>query len=347
MNSIKNHLKPMNIGDVLDYSIEAFKQNFKGIVLLTLILYVPWLVVYSIASNFFAADQMVGIMGIYKEMLGRNVPDALETYESLFDDTGTQAIVTGLLSLIQLAYSVTIKLVLDAAIMKLIYDYVISGEVEIKTLSDVKPFVKKCFGFMGRLLGNKILYALAVGMTYSILLFAGVLAIVIPVMLLAAMDLPNGSATISVLLVVLLVIIVIAAVLFGIAFVAVKLIFGASAIVIENETLGGAIKRSLYLTKGDFWSTGISCAFAFLIYYMFKGLLVGSAFIFAMVNSTLYAIANTFSQMSAAIFDPFMIVCICILFINAKITKEGFDLEVKMRMMLENENNKDGETANE
>jgi hypothetical protein len=34
MNKLKSDLKPMNVGDVLDYSVEVFRQNFKGIVLL-------------------------------------------------------------------------------------------------------------------------------------------------------------------------------------------------------------------------------------------------------------------------------------------------------------------------
>jgi hypothetical protein len=45
-------IRRMSTGDVLDYSIEIFRRNFKQIVKLALIFYIPFMVLYTVAASY-------------------------------------------------------------------------------------------------------------------------------------------------------------------------------------------------------------------------------------------------------------------------------------------------------
>lgn len=337
MNEIRNDLKPMTVGDVLDYSVEAFKQNFKGIVLLSLILYVPWTVLNSIISNILVDNQLSGVFTMYKDMFnGVYSPEMLESY--LGDTSAFGNTVTGLMGMLQLVYSLTIKLVLNAAVIKMIYDYAISGEVKVSSFSDVKALIKYCFRFMPKMMGNAVIFAVILGAAYFISIIVGVLVIMVPIIAISALDFPPVLLAVAIIFLVLLVII---GVLLAIGFFAIKLIFGANIIVIEGKSVSESIKRSFYLGKGKFWHIAFSGIFAIMLYYLFNALLLGATMFLAVVNNTLYIVVNAFAQMSSAIAEPFILVFITVLFINMKVQKEGLDLEVKMRRLIEEENSTD------
>lgn len=337
MNQVQNRLKPMNIGDILDYSVEAFKQNFKGIFLLSLILYVPWIVLDSIIENIFIGSPMSEYFSLYKDffndVLSQNV---LEGYMEEPNISTYNPLIAALFSLFQLIYSLTFKLVLNAAVIKMIYDYAISGEVKIKTLADVKAIIKDSFKFLPNMMGNAVMFVIILVSVYFISIIAGVFVIMIPTALLAPL---TGSNPVYLgVVVILLSIFVIFGVLITIGFFAVKLIFGANTIVIEGKSAFESIRRSFYLAKGKFWHIGFTCVFAFMLYYLFGSMLVGASMFLELINKTLYIVVNAFSRMCAAITETFILVFITILFVNMKIQKEGLDIEVKMRKLIENEN---------
>lgn len=342
MNQIRNDLKPMTIGDVLDYSVEAFKQNFKGLVLISLILYVPWIVFYSLTVNIFTDTKITDVLNIYRDLLSGSV-DAIN---NMPQTSLLESAITGLMTTLQFIYSITIKLVLNAAVIKLIYDYAISGKVEVNTLSDALKLIKGCFKFMPKLMGNAVLFALIVLAAYFISAMLGALLIMFPIIGIAAMNLPE---VVLAIIIVVLILVVLIGVVLCIGFFAAKLIFGANAIVIEGKSVTGSLGRSFYLTKGKFWHVAVACIFAILLYYLFNTLLVGATVLLAYVNKTAYIVFNTFAQMSSALIEPFILVFITIMFINLKVQKEGLDLEVKMRKMIAEEkvetNNVNGETA--
>lgn len=334
MSQVGNHLKPMSIGDVLDYSVEAFKQNFKGIVLLSLILYIPWVVIYSVITNLLLDNNLSEIFTMYRDIFsGVYSPDMFDRYVTQ-DTPFLNSTLAALMSLLQMAYSITFKLVLNAAVIKMIYEYAISGEVKVNTLTDVKGLIKDCFKFMPKMMGNAIIFALILGTVYFVSIIVAVLIIIAPVITLSTLDLPPVLLAIAIIFLVLFVLL---GVLFAIGFFAVKLIFGAHIIVIEGKSVSESFKRSFYLTKGRFWHIAFSGIFAIMLYYLFNSLLIGATMILAVVNNTLYIIFNAFSQMCAAIAEPFTLVFITILFINMKVQKEGLDLEIKMRKLIESE----------
>ncbi|AEV68120.1 glycerophosphoryl diester phosphodiesterase membrane domain-containing protein [Acetivibrio clariflavus] len=342
MSQVGNHLKPMNIGDVLDYSVEAFKQNFKGIVLLSLILYIPWTVLYSIIVNVLVDNNLADVFNIYRDLFnGVFSPEMADRY--LTDAPLINSTMASLLSMLQMVYSITFKLVLNAAVIKMIYGYAISGEVKVNSLTDVKTLIKESFKFMPKMMGNAVIFVLILATAYIVSISVAVLFVIAPVMMVSTLYLPPVLLAVTI---VFLIIFVVLGVLFAMGFFAVKLIFGAHIIVIEDKSVSESIRRSFNLTKGKFWHIAFSGIFALMLYYLFNSLLIGATMIVAVVNNTLYIIVNAFSQMCSAIAEPFILVFITILFINMKIQKEGLDLEIKMRKLIENEKARYGESVN-
>lgn len=334
MSRVRYQLKPMNIGDVLDYSVEAFKQNFKGIALLSLILYVPWVVIHSTLVNILVGNPLADLVTTYGNFFSRTfTPDLFEKYST--NASLLTNVAALLLNLIQMLYSITIKLVLNAAVIKMIYDYAISGEVKVKSFADVKTLIKDSFKFLPNMMGNAIIFSMVLGSAYFFAVMVGMFLIIIPGILLSPMILFNPI--LIAIIIFFFAVFVVIGVLLAIAFFAVKFMFGANSIVIERKSCFEGIQRSFYLTKGKFWHVAFTCLFAFLLYYLFNSLLVIAPTFLSLINNTLFIVVNAFARICTAIVEPFILVFITIIFINMKIQKEGLDLEIKMRMLIENE----------
>lgn len=345
MNQNSNDLKSMNIGDILDYSVEAFKQNFKGLLLLSLILYIPWIVFYSITVNLVLGNQMSNLLDMYKNIFSGQYSQEMFNYTQ--ETPAFQSVITLIMSLLQGVYMLTFKLILNAAVIKMIYDFAISGQVTVNNFSEAIKLIKGCFRFLPKLMGNAVLFVLILGAVYFASVLIATLAIIIPVAVRIVTGLPS---VVLGLIMIALIVLAFIGIVFCIAFFAIKLIFGANTIVLEGKSVFESIKRSFYLTKGKFWHIAFASIFAFLLYYLFGVLLVGGSFLLVFVNKTVYIVANAFMQMCGALIEPFIMIYITFLFINMKVQKEGLDLEVKMRKLIEHDrkrmNNGDGETAN-
>ncbi len=345
MNQKSNDLKPLNIGDVLDYSVESFKQNFKGLLLLSLILYIPWVVFYSITLNLVLDNQVSNVLDIYKNIFSGSYSEDMFYYTQ--ENPAYENSVMLIMYLLQFVYMLTFKLVLNAAVIKMIYEYAINDLVTINSLSDALRLIKGCFRFLPKLMGNAVLFVLILGTAYFVLALTAALVIMLPIGILVASGLPPVVSGIILIIMVLLIFI---GIVFGIGFFAIKLIFGANAIVIEETSVFESIKRSFYLSKGKFWHIAFASIFAFLLYFLFGALLVGGSMLLVFVNKTAYIVVNAFSQMCGALIEPFILTYITLLFVNMKVQKEGLDLEIKMRKLIEYDrkrmDNGDGEPAN-
>ncbi len=344
MDSKINDLKPLSIGDVLDYSVEAFKQNFKGLLLISLILYIPWVVFYSVTSNLVLGNQMSNLVDMYNNIFSGNFSEEMLYYTQ--EAPAFESARSLIMSLLQVVYMLTFKLVLNAAVMKMIYEYAITDQATVNNFSDAIKLIRGCFRFLPKLMGNAVLFVLILGGAYFGLAFVAVLAIIAPIGVLIAADLPPFVSGVIMIIMILFIFI---GIVFGIGFLAIKLIFGGNAIVLEGKSVFDSIGRSFYLTKGKVWHIAFASIFAFLLYYLFSALLVGGSLLLIFVNKTAYVVVNAFSQMCGALMEPFILIYITFLFINMKVQKEGLDIEVKMRKLIEYDsmgmNNGDGEPA--
>lgn len=339
----ENMIKKMTIGDVLDNSIDVYKRNFKKLTLLALIFYVPFMFLYTFLVSYLSAD-LINIADINDiDSVGNSsgyLYSILAYYASLC-----------ILGIIHFAYSITIKAVMEAAITKTVYDD-ITGNMG----KSIKKIIKESFSRFSALFVNKILYKLIIfGISMALVIGLYILMIVALIGFGAAFSWRTGSSGLGeiiigiVIAIVLVLIFAVVGLLIGYFYV--KFIFGTQAIIIENKTAVQGISRSSELTKNNFWHIGLTLAFGALLFYFIPQIINTGAYALMFVNRSLYVAAFTFSQILSSIIYPFIITLMTVAFINLKIKKEGFDLELKVDTLLEQqkrENNIDinGETAN-
>lgn len=344
MNQVSNDLKPLSIGDVLDYSVEALKQNFKGLLFISLVLFIPWIVFYTLTLNSVINNQVwnsLSIKGIFNE-------STLEySYNYGQEDSSIGGMIFLVVYLLPIIYNLTIKLVSNASVIKMIYDYAISDRVTINSFSDALKLIKGCLRFLPKLMGSLVLFVIILISVYFAFSLAFGMILIIPIGMI--IDSEMTTVAMGVVLSIFMLVIILA-IFLAIGYFAVRLIFGANAIVIEGTSVFGSIKRSIYLTKGKFWHIAVTSIFAFLLYALFSLLLAGGSVMLLYVNKTAFIVFYTFSQLCTSLIEPFILIYITLLFISMKVRKEGLDLEIKMRKLIDADrnrmNNVDGETAN-
>ncbi|HHX17343.1 MAG TPA: hypothetical protein GX727_00615 [Clostridium sp.] len=155
MNEKNVELKPMRIGDVVDYSIEIFKNNFKTLVFISLIFYIPWVFTKSLIDAYIIKDYVAFFRG-YLE----NASNPLFRYM----DIGEVSVLKSLFDLLNIIYNLTIKLIFHAVIMKVVYNYVINKAAAF-SYKNIFKIIRDCFKYIWRLAGYKILFYIILGGT--------------------------------------------------------------------------------------------------------------------------------------------------------------------------------------
>jgi len=339
MKENETALRDMSMGDVIDYTIQVYRRNFIKITLLSLIFYVPFTLIYGFISNYLTAD-MMDLFGYYDKQ-----PD-LEALNNLGFTVAAYYLSLFGLSLLYGAYTLTLKPVLDAAIAGIIYN-----DVVFKKQVSIGDAVKEAFKKFGTLFLNKLLYG-------CIVVCVGVGAITIVYILLiayiiaAAVLFTAGSATgtVSEGLLIFLIIVsviffiaVIAAMIVLVAYFMAKYGMGIQAVIIENKGAVAGISRCNVLAKKSFWFVNLSYIFAMMLFFAIPTLIQTAAAMLVYVDKNLFNYASTGTQVLGAVFYPFSVVIITMLFIALKIKKEGLDLEVKVDVLLEEQKARESE----
>lgn len=332
MKENENALKKMTLGDVLDYSIQVYKRNFKKLTLLALIFNVPFMFLYTLATNYITKDYVNYTQNNY----------------NVFSPSYTSDIISGLVAflitlfimlLILLIYSITIKPVMDAAIIKLVYSDVVSRK-KLKLGEVIRSGFKRFPGLMG----NKILF-------YLLLLGIGLLAfiafIIVVSIVTAFVSLTSvsqltttGFSTASAVgAVVAFYIVIFAALIFiGILFFYFisKFMFGQHSLIVENKSVGEGFSRSISLTGKSFWRyLFFQYFFGTIIFLGVPWLISYSSSLIPATNYSLLLLLTVITQIISSLIHPAIVTLSTIIFINLKVVKEGLDIEVKVDTLLE------------
>ena len=141
-------LKPMRIWDVADYSIEIFKNNFKTFVFISLILHIPWIFAKFLIDTPDVKEGFVSFLR-YIEVTNSNSTDLLGAAGKSF--------VEDVFVLLNIIYSLTIKLVFHAAIMKVVYYYVVDDIYDF-SYKNILKIIKNGFKYMWRMARYKVYF---------------------------------------------------------------------------------------------------------------------------------------------------------------------------------------------
>lgn len=316
-------LRKMSSGDVIDYSIEVYKRNFKSVTILSLIFYVPFSFLYSMLSGFFSNELL-----------------RLGDTQRIGLDVSAAYILTSIgIGILYLVYIVTINAVMGAAVSKIIYD-----DIVYQRSRKLKTVIKESFMKFSSLLGYKIiLYLILIGVFIgaAILAVIGFFIYLMFVGLFGIISINSGGiagfGALYVISIVILAAICFSVIVF-VAFFYVKFGFGVQVIAVENRRAAEGISRSIELSNTNFWNSFWALFFGLILYYFIPGILLGIvrmlSFDDAQLYNGIYFVASTAIQIIQSIFYPFIVTLITVIFINMKIKNEGLDLEVKVDKLL-------------
>ncbi|MCX7843196.1 MAG: hypothetical protein N2489_09000 [Clostridia bacterium] len=336
MRDKERFLSKMSLGDVLDYSIEVYKRNFSQLTLLVLICYMP----FTLLQGFFAGGMLSEYGSLFKNIFS-GISASPNEFEDFAKNPGTSYwvfyLLSQLMNLIYIVYSFTIMLVMDAAIIKIVYSDVIKG-----TSEKAVPTLKNSFKKMGPLALNKLIYWLIVGAIYFVSLI--VLVIIAVFFSIAFFGVAAGQKEQSVFLIaaaVIVGILIFLGFLITTAYFAVRFVLGKIAVVIEDIDGAKGISRSWQLTKGRFWLIVLTLTIGGGLVYFIPFIVTVSSFALGFFGKAAFILGYVASQLLSSIFYPFIWILMTMLFINLKVEKEGLDLEVKVDRLLEEKRRKE------
>jgi len=338
MNQKNFELKPMRIGDVLDYSIEVFKSNFKNLSLLVLLLYLPWVFIYSLVTGKLLGDQASFYADIFSAAIFQsNYVEDIGRFNELQNNSIFTSILAQLVSLLHYGYKITIELVFNAAVIRIIYSHIVKGNAYKYDFNGIKGLIRDSFKYLPRMMGNAALFFVIFYIAYFVMILIAVITAVIPIMVIVT---TAPDSVFSVVAVIVIALLVSAGLVLALSYVMARVIFGAHAIVIEGYSVTESIKRSMALTKGNYWRVAPACIFAAILFFLVGNMFSTLSVLFLFINDNLFRLMYTVTEVIGAFMYPFVMVFLTVLFVSIKIKNEGLDLEIKVDKLLEGKSQK-------
>lgn len=305
-------LEHMSVGDILDYSVELFKNNFKQLSIISLICYAP----FSLLSAYFSADSYDNWSSLFKNQ--GHIQSS-----TLVDSSMRQSAISTLFFFLSLILFFTVFTAADAAISRIIYQDAVYGRRE-KAL----PHLKEGF----RKLGSLFVQRLLLGLILSGIFFVSFLLIGI---LFAAM-IPNSYSHSNGFLYGIILLFIFTAIIVLTIFFTIRLVFGLNVIAIDNGDIGKSFSKSWNLTKGSILKTFVVFLFSGFIYASITSITSLSPFLlYYLLGKNTFKVALIASQFFITLLYPYTWAILTVTYTSLKIKKEGLDLELKVDKLLE------------
>ena len=325
-------LKKMSIGDILDYSIELYKKNFKKLFILSLVLYIPFILLYTAVTSYMTGDLFKSAGFNFNSGTFTEAPD---TSQAMYNFIAYFAVIA-VMGLLYMAFSITLQPVLDASVSQIIYNDAVNGKE-----TSWREAARKSFKHFGRLLLNRLLYGLIIYGILSAAVFIFYIALFMGLFAAFGSSLfAESSAAPDVFAAIVMIIFIVVGLLgmgLFVGYFAVRFGFGTQSVIIENVSASRAISRSHEITGKKFWHSGLSVAVAAVMVMTLPSTAAYAVYFVAFVDKGIYILANSVVQIIVGLVQPFITVVMTMLFIDLKIRKEGLDLEAKVDVMLEEE----------
>lgn len=300
-------LRPLTVGEIFDRAITLYRRNlwlFVGITALPAVLALAMTILMQVAQRIMITDLAAA---------GTNPELAMSTGLTILAMTGG-------IFVIAIVYWVVYMIALGAA------TYAVS-ELYVGRNASVR---QSYAGMRGRI-GALIVLMLYVGL--RILAVAGGGGIVLAVG-------AGGAAVIHPVLSGLVVFFGIIALFLGVGFMMLRYGMTVPSLVVEGLSPGDAIRRSIALTKGRLWRVFLLVLCAMVVTYaamlIFQGPLSIGA-IFAGPETALGFWLNIAGAVTGTIGTtftaPFLVIGLALLYYDARIREEGFDLELTLQAL--------------
>ena len=297
-------LRPLTVGEIFDRAITLYRRNL-------------WLFVGITALPAVLALAMTILMQVAQRMMITDLA-AASTDPELAVSTGLAILAMGGgILVIAIVYWVVYMIALGAA------TYAVS---ELYVGRDAS--VRQSYAGMRGRIGSLIVLMLVVGLRVGLVGLAGGIVLAIST---------GGAAVIHPVLSVLVFFFGIIALFLGVGFMMLRYGMTVPSLVVEGLSPGDAIRRSIALTKGRLWRVFLLVLCAMVVTYaamlIFQGpfsigaIFAGPETVLGFWLNIAGAVTGTIGTTFTA---PFLIIGLALLYYDARIREEGFDLELTL-----------------
>jgi hypothetical protein len=298
-------LRPLTLGELLDRSFGLYRRHF--------FLFVGLMAVPSVFALLFGVFGQI-LPEVFKAQVGP-VPDPNPATMALLFGLGALGFVV-----LMFAYWIAYMVTLGATTVAVSELYVGRTATIASAYGQVREHV-------GRLLLLALLVALRL-----LGIFAALMVAVIAFGLVAVVVLGENRA----LGVALVMLATFAAMLFCGLF-SLRYALSVPALVLEHAKASESIRRSVLLTRGNFWRTAVLMIFALIITYAAMALFQGPFLVAGAMAATgssaalwLNVAGAVTGAVGGAICGPLMVIALALLYYDLRIRKEGLDLQIMM-----------------
>lgn len=303
-------LRPLSLGELLDRAFSLFRRNF-------------WLFVGLMAiPSVFTLLIAVGM-----ELLQR-APNA-----GLFSPDADPAVVLTAALGMAFAFIVMVVGYWIAYMVTLGATTVAVSELYVGRTATIGSSYSRMRGLIGRLM----LLLLFISLRLVGLFLVLVIAVMVPAILFrmfAGFGRAGSAAAVAGALVAM---VGVFGAMFATAVFSLRYSVAVPALVLENETAGDSIRRSVMLTSGSRWRAGVLVLFAMVITYAAMAIFQGPFLVGAVAagpESTtafwLQLAGAVMGTIGGAVTGPLMIIALALYYYDLRIRKEGLDLQLML-----------------
>ncbi len=303
-------LRPLSLGELLDRAFSLFRRHF-------------WLFVGLMAvPSAFTLLIAVG-MELLQRVPGAGPfsPDA-DPAMVLAAVVGAAAAFIAVFAGYWIAYMVTLGATTVAV-----------SDLYVGRAATIGGSYSRMRGMIGRLM----LLMLFIGLRLFGVFFGLLLAVLIPVVLFAALAATGGRSPAAAAAGAVIGVLGAFGAMIGTAVFSLRYSVAVPVLVLENETAGDSIRRSVELTRGSRWRAGVLVLFAMIITYAAMAIFQGPFIVGAMAagpESTtafwLQLAGAVTGTIGGAVTGPLMIIALALLYYDIRIRKEGLDMQLML-----------------
>lgn len=307
-------LRPLSIGELLDRTFSYYRNNF-------------WLFVGIVAAPQVA---MVAVT-LFMQSLRLTGPAPTPSKDPTEIITRLPRMMAG--------FAITMVVLLVAAII--IYSLVQGAvafalsEVHLGRLTTVQAAFRSLRGKAWKLIDVVISIGVRVAGIYVLMMLGVVLIVAIPAGMISGSGKPNPA--IIIILVFLIIMGMLAAVVLA-PVLMMRYALAVPALVLENLTARQAIKRSVTLAKGNIWKIFLIFLLMYLITSVIISVFQGPFIVVSIVIAARHGVPPLWLQIPSTISGgiggtlsgPLIAIALTLLYFDARVRKEGFDLQLMM-----------------
>jgi hypothetical protein len=325
------HLKPLDLGDLLDTTFRLYRNNFLTFLGIAALLQIPMLVLQLLTGIFLNRAVSTDMLRLMSEF------SAFDPGTDSFADLpmGNFAAYLGISFLLALLQLIVVQQLVNGALAN-----ATSRRYMAQPISMMEAYHIGSSQIVALIVAGLIVYIIT-GFIVSVVFGCGLFGFIFTMgTFVQQVGVGDGIGIIPFILIALIffgVLTLFTCTLLIVAFVAIRLLFVPQAIVIEKKGVIDSLQRSWQLVRGSFWRVfGIVIVISLLIQTLIlvptSSLSAGIGFVFSTPETFVIrqSLLTIISYLLQTVVLPFNLIAYTLLYYDLRVRKEGYDLQLRV-----------------